>query len=435
MGVDEHSEMGFQQIGGKGMYAVSQPGKVVRRTMSSASLSDSSNGTDSFFSNGWDPLVSMSQSLEFRGSSMAAHHHQVSISSHVVGGLENHGGSSASFAQYPSDASFVELGLSKLPCFGSGSFSEMVSSLGMSEYGQITDAMCPSDYPSMAHHVETKKNSPSSRKIIDRNAIFQDDVLMSEEGGRQPSSSPNEKKRKNAPECGSGITHSQLNSLQCSDAEKLNNDPSQETLEEKEQDEKKQKTEKNTVGNSRGKPNGKQSKGNSQNEQGGKEDYIHVRARRGQATNSHSLAERVRREKISQRMRFLQDLVPGCNKITGKALMLDEIINYVQSLQRQVEFLSMKLATVNPELNIDIDRILSKEVRVGSSPILGFGPPLNPPHPQAHLMPQRLESQLPSMPQIPSVWDEDLQNAIQMGFIPNTAIDIMGPNAANWKSS
>ena len=27
---------------------------------------------------------------------------------------------------------------------------------------------------------------------------------------------------------------------------------------------------------------------------GPKEDYIHVRARRGQATNSHSLAERVR---------------------------------------------------------------------------------------------------------------------------------------------
>lgn len=45
----------------------------------------------------------------------------------------------------------------------------------------------------------------------------------------------------------------------------------------------------------------------------------------------------VRREKISERMRFLQDLVPGCNKITGKAGMLDEIINYVQSLQRQVE--------------------------------------------------------------------------------------------------
>nr|GMD20170.1 Transcription factor bHLH62 [Ipomoea batatas] len=36
-------------------------------------------------------------------------------------------------------------------------------------------------------------------------------------------------------------------------------------------------------------------------------------------------------------MKLLQDLVPGCSKVTGKALMLDEIINYVQSLQRQVE--------------------------------------------------------------------------------------------------
>ncbi|KAI3455109.1 hypothetical protein Pfo_011772 [Paulownia fortunei] len=76
--------------------------------------------------------------------------------------------------------------------------------------------------------------------------------------------------------------------------------------------------------------------------------YIHVRARRGQATDSHSLAERVRRERISERMKLLQALVPGCDKVTGKALMLDEIINYVQSLQNQVEFLSMKLASVNP---------------------------------------------------------------------------------------
>ncbi|CAL2231567.1 unnamed protein product [Prunus armeniaca] len=46
-----------------------------------------------------------------------------------------------------------------------------------------------------------------------------------------------------------------------------------------------------------------------------KQDYIHVRARRGQATDSHSLAERARREKISERMKILQDLVPGCNKV------------------------------------------------------------------------------------------------------------------------
>ncbi|CAH9109108.1 unnamed protein product [Cuscuta europaea] len=89
--------------------------------------------------------------------------------------------------------------------------------------------------------------------------------------------------------------------------------------------------------------------------------YIHVRARRGQATDSHSLAERVRREKISERMKLLQDLVPGCDKVSGKALMLDEIINYVQSLQNQVEFLSMKLTSVSPmfyDYGMDLDPIM-----------------------------------------------------------------------------
>ncbi|KAL0318934.1 UNVERIFIED_CONTAM: Transcription factor [Sesamum angustifolium] len=76
--------------------------------------------------------------------------------------------------------------------------------------------------------------------------------------------------------------------------------------------------------------------------------YIHVRARRGQATDSHSLAER---------------LHVGLNdkQVTGKALMLDEIINYVQSLQNQVEFLSMKLASLNPifyDFGVDLESFM-----------------------------------------------------------------------------
>ncbi|XP_078432955.1 transcription factor bHLH48-like [Wolffia australiana] len=90
--------------------------------------------------------------------------------------------------------------------------------------------------------------------------------------------------------------------------------------------------------------------------------YVHVRARRGQATDSHSLAERARREKINARMKLLQDLVPGCSKVSGTAQVLDEIINHVQSLQRQVEFLSMRLAAVAPagmHLGGGIDGFLS----------------------------------------------------------------------------
>ncbi|XVE85673.1 hypothetical protein DITRI_Ditri17bG0109700 [Diplodiscus trichospermus] len=135
------------------------------------------------------------------------------------------------------------------------------------------------------------------------------------------------------------------------------------------------------------KTTGKQGKQGSQTSDPPKEEYIHVRARRGQATNSHSLAERVRREKISERMKFLQDLVPGCNKVTGKAVMLDEIINYVQSLQRQVEFLSMKLATVNPRLDFSIEGLMAKDIiqsRVGPSSTLGFSPDLSVGYPSLH---------------------------------------------------
>uniref|UniRef100_A0A1D1YGF0 Transcription factor bHLH49 n=1 Tax=Anthurium amnicola TaxID=1678845 RepID=A0A1D1YGF0_9ARAE len=195
------------------------------------------------------------------------------------------------------------------------------------------------------------------------------------------------------------------------------------------------------------KPSGK----NGKDGDAPKEDYIHVRARRGQATNSHSLAERLRREKISERMKFLQDLVPGCSKVTGKAVMLDEIINYVQSLQRQVEFLSMKLAAVNPRLDFNIEGFLSKEIfqsRTVSSSAFGFSPDMI--HPQIHPVQQGLiqsgipgignpsdshrrsiNAQLAAMNpykepanQIANAWDDELHNVIQMGFGSNAALNI-----------
>ncbi|CAA7405171.1 unnamed protein product [Spirodela intermedia] len=105
--------------------------------------------------------------------------------------------------------------------------------------------------------------------------------------------------------------------------------------------------------------------------------YIHVRARRGEATDSHSLAERARRGKISEKMRTLQSLVPGCDKVIGKALMLDEIINYVQYLRNQVEFLSFKLDALNPVFfssYTDLDHLIKLEnVEM---------PPAPPPAPQ-----------------------------------------------------
>ncbi|XP_059632074.1 transcription factor bHLH62-like [Cornus florida] len=197
-------------------------------------------------------------------------------------------------------------------------------------------------------------------------------------------------------------------------------------------------------------------------------DYIHVRARRGQATDSHSLAERVRREKISERMKFLQDLVPGCNKVTGKAVMLDEIINYVQSLQRQVEFLSMKLATVNPRMDFNMEALLSKDICQSRGAMPHNIYPLEAsstafPYGYQSQQGQQLHSgisngteipfsmnplnaalrrnpsmQLPQMDgfgdiasQVSAFWEDDLQSVVQMGFGQNQPPSFPGTMATN----
>ncbi|KAI9084372.1 hypothetical protein K1719_033714 [Acacia pycnantha] len=65
-----------------------------------------------------------------------------------------------------------------------------------------------------------------------------------------------------------------------------------------------------------------------------------VRAKRGHATHPRSIAERVRRTRISDRIRKLQDLVPNMDKQTNTAEMLDEAVAYVKSLQKQIEALT-----------------------------------------------------------------------------------------------
>ncbi|GKV22228.1 hypothetical protein SLEP1_g32111 [Rubroshorea leprosula] len=65
-----------------------------------------------------------------------------------------------------------------------------------------------------------------------------------------------------------------------------------------------------------------------------------IRAKRGCATHPRSIAERVRRTKISERMRKLQDLVPNMDKQTNTADMLDLAVEYIKDLQKQVKTLS-----------------------------------------------------------------------------------------------
>nr|WCO08262.1 hypothetical protein [Suaeda aralocaspica] len=65
-----------------------------------------------------------------------------------------------------------------------------------------------------------------------------------------------------------------------------------------------------------------------------------VRAKRGCATHPRSIAERVRRTRISDRIRKLQELVPNMDKQTNTADMLEEAVEYVKNLQRQIQELT-----------------------------------------------------------------------------------------------
>lgn len=65
-----------------------------------------------------------------------------------------------------------------------------------------------------------------------------------------------------------------------------------------------------------------------------------IRAKRGCATHPRSIAERVRRTRISERMRKLQELVPNMDKQTNTADMLELAVEYIKDLQRQVKSLS-----------------------------------------------------------------------------------------------
>ncbi|KAM7516959.1 hypothetical protein LguiA_006542 [Lonicera macranthoides] len=394
MGTEDNGDMGFANRVGDGIIKCPSSVMDTNVAMSSGSMFKSSNGANPFFGSAWDPLVSLSQSENFGGSSSIPRNEFTNPPYPAV--LENHQAinSFSHLVHYQSDSGLGEM-VPKLPFLGSGRFSEMVGSFGLSDCGQITSNACPQNYPQNIE--KASKNGTNS-----------------EEGG-----SPGGKKKRRASEK-NGEGEEQKNTSEASS----------------EQDEKKQKIEQHVSPNLRGKQTGKQTKDNSDSGEGPKENYIHVRAKRGQATNSHSLAERVRRERISERMRLLQELVPGCNKITGKAVMLDEIINYVQSLQQQVEFLSMKLATVNPELNVDMERILSKDIlhsRVSNASVLGFGPGLSSPHPYSQGITQGSLPGIPStippyhpLPQI--VWDNELQTLLQMGFDSSPAVENMGPN-------
>ncbi|KAL9330677.1 hypothetical protein ACSQ67_000287 [Phaseolus vulgaris] len=374
---------------------------VSEMAISSVSMAKPSDVANPFLaSSAWDPLVSLSQAQTFGGSSMVSHADFANANSSYPLVLENQGISNTShLVQYMSDSNLVGM-VPKVHSYASRGFSEMVgaASFGQHGSGDVANTGYPPHY------------NPIKEAQINGEQSQVEDSIPEEEA---PGSAPSGNRRKR------GLDHnSTFSPNKNAESETVKDSPGRACDGPKEH-EKKPKVEQNNSADLRGKQSAKQAKDNSsQSGEAPKENFIHVR-----------------REKISERMRLLQELVPGCNKITGKAVMLDEIINYVQSLQQQVEFLSMKLATVNPELNFDVDRILSKDIlqsRIGHG-IGAYGPGINSSHtfPSGNFhgtlagMPST-SSQFPPLPQ--NVLDHEFQSFYGIGYDSNTALDNLGPN-------
>ncbi|XP_044511424.1 transcription factor RSL2-like [Mangifera indica] len=64
-----------------------------------------------------------------------------------------------------------------------------------------------------------------------------------------------------------------------------------------------------------------------------------ARASRGTATDPQSLYARKRRERINERLKILQNLVPNGTKV-DISTMLEEAVHYVKFLQLQIKLLS-----------------------------------------------------------------------------------------------
>uniref|UniRef100_A0A8I6WSS1 BHLH domain-containing protein n=1 Tax=Hordeum vulgare subsp. vulgare TaxID=112509 RepID=A0A8I6WSS1_HORVV len=77
-----------------------------------------------------------------------------------------------------------------------------------------------------------------------------------------------------------------------------------------------------------------------------------IPTRRSRSADFHNFSERRRRDKINEKLKALQELLPNCTK-TDKVSMLDEAIDYLKSLQLQLQMLVMgkgMAPVVPPEL-------------------------------------------------------------------------------------
>ncbi|PWA39370.1 transcription factor PIF1 [Artemisia annua] len=161
--------------------------------------------------------------------------------------------------------------------------------------------------------------------------------------------------------------------------------------------------------------------------------------KRSRAAEVHNLSERRRRDRINEKMKALQELIPRCNK-SDKASMLDEAIEYLKSLQMQVQMMSMGYGMV-PMMLPGVQRYMPPMAAMGMGMGMGMehvgmnrpmvpypgvlpGPPM--PNPAAaaaaaaHLS-QRFPVPRFPMPQIPTMGPTRSQDTMMNSLPPQNA--------------
>ncbi|KAM7475663.1 hypothetical protein LguiB_022906 [Lonicera macranthoides] len=118
--------------------------------------------------------------------------------------------------------------------------------------------------------------------------------------------------------------------------------------------------------------------------------------RRSRSATVHNQSERRRRDRINQKMKTLQKLVPNSNK-TDKASMLDEVIVYLKQLKAQVQMMSignmpqlMMPLAMQQQQQLQMSLLARMGMGVVPAPTPAFGPP---PFVVPHIIPTHNPSQ------------------------------------------
>ncbi|CAH8361194.1 unnamed protein product [Eruca vesicaria subsp. sativa] len=128
----------------------------------------------------------------------------------------------------------------------------------------------------------------------------------------------------------------------------------------------------------------------------GKQGCGSTSTKRSRAAEVHNLSERKRRDRINERMKALQELIPRCNK-SDKASMLDEAIEYMKSLQLQIQMMSMGCGMM-PMMYTSMQQYMP-HMAMGMGMGMDMGMNRPPPPPPFMQFPNMLPSQRPLPPQ------------------------------------